>query len=54
MGASADTALRLLGVALILTGLVARLRNRALPTGVLAFAGFVVAEIPELLAASAR
>ncbi len=54
METAVDTALRLLGAALILTGLVARLRDRALPTGALAFVGFVIAEIPELLASNAR
>lgn len=52
MAPAADTALRLLGVCLILTGLVARLRGRALPTSAIGFAGFAIAELPDLIAAS--
>lgn len=49
-----ETAAHLLGALFVATGLVARLRGRAAPTGVLAFVGVAVAQIPNLVAALAR
>jgi hypothetical protein len=54
MAMSGDTVLRLLGVCVVLAGLVARIRGRPVSSGMLAFVGFTVAQIPNLLASLRR